>query len=359
MIEYILILLFTIPLTRIITQNVERNQKKINYLLIIWLIIIIIISGLRGDFTADSLSYQIIFKTFSEGGWDSFISALNFNYHVNVTEVGYVLINFLVGIFTKNFVWLQIIVACITYIPVARWCKESSDIGLSLCLFLSIGTYLESLNTVRNIMAASIFILGIKYVASGEFKKYVVICVLASTVHLSALVMVPLYFIFRLKPTISKVTLYFIGTVVFILGMERLAQVYNRFFLIAQNNEAVIALLHRRTASPINVIVPVLLVMFALFVFYITSTKDERNNMKNIVIVSGTIIWGLLKVTMLFSEYTTRFACYFSPFILLLLPMALNRFKGDQKIVLSAIVYILCASFFIVTCRSYGNYYFY
>ena len=186
MIEYLLILLFTIPLTRIFTQNTMKNQKKINFLLTIWLFVIIIISGFRGDFTADSLSYQRIFKTFSEGGWNSFISAFNFNYHMNVTEVGYVLINFLVGIFTKNFVWLQIIVACITYIPIARWCKESLDVGLSLCLFLSIGTYIESLNTVRNIMAASIFILGIKYIISGEFKKYVAICVLASTIHLSA-----------------------------------------------------------------------------------------------------------------------------------------------------------------------------
>lgn len=359
MIEYLLILLVTIPLTKVIIPNNEKNQKMISIFISIWLVVIIVISGLRGDFTADSFSYQKIFRIFSEGGWNTFLSSFNFNYHLNVTELGYVTINYIVGLFTKNFIWLQIIVACITYIPIAKWCRDSSDIGLSLCLFLSIGTYIEGLNTVRNIMAASIFIIGIKYIISGEFKKYLAICLLASTIHMSALIMIPIYFVFRLKPTINRVVLYLAGTMIFIFAIEKLAILYNRFFLVALNNEGVLALLHRRQANPVNIIVPVALVIIALFVYYRTSTEEEKNDMRNIVIVTGTIIWGMLKITMLVSEYTTRFACYFSPFVLLLLPMALNRFKGMQKIVVSTLVYIFCGIFFMTICKSYGEYYFF
>ena len=268
MIEYLLILFFTIPLARIFSPHIEKNQRKISVFLSAWLIVIIIISGLRGDFTGDSSSYQRIFRTFAEGGWDTFLSSFNFDYHLNVTELGYITINFLVGRFTSNFIWLQIIVACITYIPIVKWCRESLDIGLSLCLFLSIGTYLEGLNTVRNIMAASIFILSIKYVISGEFKKYVTICLLASTIHLSVIIMAPLYFVLRLKPTIGKALFYFAGTLFLVLDIERLAILYNRFFLVASDNEELLALLHRRQANPVNVMVPVVLVLFALFIYF-------------------------------------------------------------------------------------------
>lgn len=359
MIEYLLLLLFTIPLTRIFTPNDEQHRKKIKFFIVAWLIVIVFITGLRGDFTADSRSYQRIFATFSDGGWNALQSAFNFNYHVNVTELGYVLINFIVGLFTNNFVWVQIVVALIAYIPIAKWCKDSVDIGLSLCMFLSIGTYIEGLNTIRNIMAASILILGIKYIITGEFKKYFAVCLLASTIHQSALIMIPVYFLLRIKPTAGKVLIYFSGTIVFIKGMEQLAQLYNRFFLVAQNNESVLSLLHRRQANPVNVIVPVLLVILALYIFYRTSGEKERNDPQNIILVSGTIIWGLLKITMLFSEYTTRFACYFSPFVLLLLPYCLNKFKGRQKVVVSILIYILCGAFFLVCCRSYGEYYFF
>ncbi len=359
MIEYISILLFTFPLTRVFLGNKKKNSNKIKTCLFIWLFGMIFVSGMRGSFTADSYSYQKIFRTFSEGGFNAFISAFSLHYHFNMTEIGYIFINFIVGLFTDKFIWLQIVVAIITYIPIAKWCLESDDVGLSLCLFLAIGPYIESLNTVRNIMAASIYILGLKYVFTGEFRKYLVVVLLASTIHLSVLVMIPVFFVLRFKPTIGKIFLYVGGTFVFVFCMENLAQLYNSLFLIAANSESVLELLHRRQANPINVIVPVVIVMFTLIIYYTTAAKNELNDMKNIVLVSGTIFWGLLKITMLSSEYISRFACYFSPFILLLLPKVLNRFKGMQKIMLSAMIYTLCGIFFIIECKSYGNYYYY
>lgn len=359
MIPYLILLTLTIPLTRFFTENLENNKYRIRLFLTVWFIAIVLVSGLRGDFTADSAAYQKMFYTFSQGGWSTFASSFNLKYHFDVTEIGYILLNYLVGLFTGNYIYFQVFIAVLTYFPILYLCRQSDDIGLSLCLFLSIGTYIEGLNTVRNILAACLFIFAIKYIIKGEFKKYLIIIFLASTIHLSVLVMIPCYFILRMRPTKLKVVMYIVLMLILVISMDYLAVLYNKFFLVAQNSEAALLLLHQRRANPINVIVPCLLVASAVFVFYRTSNNDELNDMKTRVLLNGTIIWGIIKFSMLFSEYTSRFASYFSPFVLLFIPMVISRFIGRQRISVSIAVYMLYGLFFMIVCKSYGSYYFY
>lgn len=357
MIPYLIILFFTLPLTSFFNLNVEKNEKRINKLLFIWLIVIVVVSGLRGAFTADSYTYQRIFGLFADNGLPALKSVFNLDYHFNNTELGYIVINYVVGFFTNDFRWLQVVVALITYFPVIKWCENSPDIGLSLCIFLGIGTYIEGLNTVRNIMAMSLLMFGFKYIYSGEFKKYLFFVLLASSMHLSVLVMVPMYFVLRWKLTVAKCLLFFVAMVLFVVRMEQLAQIYNSFFLVANNAQGVLDLLHRRQANPTNVIVPVLIVIFTLVIHFMKSKAEDHTDMKQNVLVFGTIIWGLLKMTMLYSEYTTRFAAYFSPFIILLLPMELSKFNSKNRLILSSLVYLACGIFFLIVSRSYGKYY--
>lgn len=357
MAEYFIILLLTVPLLNFIIPNKTINKYRIYIALAAWLLSIIVISGLRGDFTADSLSYQKIFKDFHEGEWRDFLSSFNLDYQLHGTEIGYVLLNFLVGVFTDNYIYLQTLVAIITYIPIVIWCRKSNDIGLSLCMFLAIGTYIESLNTVRNIMAASIYIFAIRYIYAGEVKKYICIVIIASTIHMSVLMMLPFYFILRLKPSRKLFITYSIIMMFACFNIEFFATLYNKYFFVASDTQGLMDLIYRRQVNALNVVFPISIVVFSVFVFLESSPINIFKDYKNRVILNGAFIWGLLEASMFSTIYFSRFACYLSPFILLLTPIALERIEWRKRIIISIFLYVACGVYFSSISKSYGEYY--
>lgn len=48
-------------------------------------------------------------------------------------------------------------------------------------------------------MVVAIFLYSIKYIKERNFKKFIMYMILASTIHVSALICIPLYFIYGLK----------------------------------------------------------------------------------------------------------------------------------------------------------------
>lgn len=354
MLPYALLIIMLIPLLNYKGKSI-RNKK---FFLSLWCLTAIILAGVRGDFTADFYSYKNWFEYVRNLSLSDIKLLLNLDYHFNSMELGYVVINFAISRFTDNYMWLQIAVACITYIPICLWCKKSPDQVLSLLLFISVGFYLEGFNTVRNILAAAICTFSVKYVVKLEFKKYVLVVLCASFFHLSALIMLPVYFIIRWKLTIEKVLLYLCALFLGIVSMEKLAELYNKFFYVSSDSD-LLDLLYRRQAGINSVIFPLILVAITIFLYYKSSDKNAISEELSYerILINGTLIWGLIKITMLYSGYTTRFAAYFSYFILLALPLELRKLDKNNRVLFSIILVILCSVYFLITAKSYGNYY--
>ena len=76
--------------------------------------------------------------------------------------------------------------------------KYSYNTIFSLYLLLLLN-YLTSLNGIRQVMAAAIFGLSIKWIVQRKMLPYMIMVLFLSTLHASILVMIPLYFIFSGK----------------------------------------------------------------------------------------------------------------------------------------------------------------
>ena len=95
------------------------------------------------------------------------------------------------------------ICSIITLVPMIwLFYKYSADFSLSIFLLFSMGIYATTLNGIRQYVSTGILLFGTKYLFSEkkiDFWKYLLIVFIASLIHSSAWMMIPLYFLCRRK----------------------------------------------------------------------------------------------------------------------------------------------------------------
>lgn len=350
-------LVILLPITVVINN---QNQKRNNMRLFLWFAAAILLYTLHGGFTADFNSYSGFFMQYASYSFEDLKGILTFEYHLNVLELGYVLLNFLVSRFTKQYVYMQLVQALIICIPVYKIFKESRIPILSVALFISIGPYLESFSTVRNLMAASICCLAYRYVKEENKYKYFATIIIASLIHLSALIMLPFYYVLRIKPSKSNVLKYVFATVIGIVLMDRLAILYNNFFKVSTDLQETLNLLYRSQTDVKLVLIPVGICIATIILFFMYTDKRKKEILSNEekILFNGTIIWCLLKILMLFSSYTTRFAAYFFYFVCLLCPYVIKKIQGKNLRIIVLIILIGgCCIYYLITSKAYGDYF--
>lgn len=75
--------------------------------------------------------------------------------------------------------------------------KYTNPFELGTFLYITTGSYLVSMNGLRQFLASAIVFASIKWLIEGNWKRYFLLILLASTLHMSAVIMIPLYFIVR------------------------------------------------------------------------------------------------------------------------------------------------------------------
>lgn len=110
-------------------------------------------------------------------------------------------------------------------VPIYILYKYCYPFEYSIYLFVAYGYLGGMMNGMRQYMAAAIVLCGTKYLFSlkkSDFIKYAIIIMLAWSMHNSALIMIPLYFVVRRKSFQLSSYLIVIGSVVATLAFETL-----------------------------------------------------------------------------------------------------------------------------------------
>ena len=96
--------------------------------------------------------------------------------------------------------WYFIIAAFLVVYSVYHTTRlYSPNMFLTIFLFYTIGTYFTSNNITRQATAAAIILFSWKYIFNSDLIKYLLLVLLASTIHISAIFFLPMYFLCRIK----------------------------------------------------------------------------------------------------------------------------------------------------------------
>lgn len=272
------------------------------YLFYVLTLMLILFAGFRYGIGVDYFSYYEVISSLSAG-----VS--------QAMEPGYLLLAKLVHIAGGKEQLLYLLSSLITIVFIAKYITRFSHYPLlSLYIYITMPIlYFASFNGIRQFIAVAMFAYSIKYILSDSFLKFTAVLLIASTFHITVILMVPCYFILN---RINKFSHFIIATI--------------GYFALVSSADVILNLLHMSPkymsdyyeSDGVNY---KSFISIPLFIFFMTF-RDKLSS-----ILSGTnafitmlYISSLLAVTPLFSDLpaglVNRMTSYFTIALIILFP---------------------------------------
>ena len=326
------------------TEETKKDYTNNFFFVVCVFLILVIITGLRGQFSVDYGIYYDIFTQVKEMSiFDIFYGKVN-------VEIGYALLNKVISYVFSNCIYLMLVIAMITvysYLKVFR--KYSKSVYISTILLLCIGSYYTSFNTTRIALAAALVFLSSSLLYKKEdMWRYFLCMILISTIHKSALIMIPLYFVLQFKMFDSKNRKYLILIVCpliivfFFFGRTIVNQIATIFYPSYTNNGYGMDWGN----SIITLCRPIAIIVFLYMHRKYIDLKDKKEK----IWVNATVLFLIISILACNIRILYRFYYYVQPFALLLIPNILCKMPQKKKkvwtciVLLSAIIYLLLAN---------------
>ncbi|WP_048727054.1 EpsG family protein [Carnobacterium sp. 1290_CSPC] len=348
MILYMSLLISSIILG-ILIPNLEKNKKL--YLLIIFLILALI-SGLRDKSVGlDTYNYTDLFFKYID------TNKLTTSFQNIRLEKGYILLNYIIGIFTDNAQAVLMISSLFINYSFARLIyKYSNNVAISTVIYI-IFFYQSTMNTMRQYIALSIFFFGIDYLLKNEKLKYLLIVVLASQFHSSAWILIVLIIVTfgSIMQNRKVLLLLSVGSIIVMNYFNELLEIFVRIFPVYQRllvsdlytSESQISILWMIIYAAI-LILGIHQVRMPLKERIENSEVIRRKNAYNVFLV----VWHILFIiSYVFSNriwIANRILVYFKPVLILIVPSLMVGYKFKFRRSLIGILFLFLLIIFAI-----------
>jgi len=331
---------YTVTILSSVTFASLYQNTKIPFLssafYVISFLILFFVLGFRNYSGIDDTSYKNIFFNVSEHGFvGQFIETK--------LEPGYLLLNYFVSLFTDNYLYMQLLSS---FIPLAlfyyRFKKNSSFMSISLAVFLLatlIYFQMLSVSLIRMFIAVSIVFNAYSYIHQKKLWKYIVVILVASTFHYSALAMLLLCYFCINTQNLSRKSKRFIIITFLLLP-----------FVFIGINKLLIPILGGRYAAYTSIndfnvsvatfdTIPVILLLLWFFKKY-----NDGNQSKNALLLKTFVT--IYSLSFVFSFYGGMFSLgrllfYSVTALFIAAPMISYKLNGTaQKITFDSVIII-------------------
>lgn len=159
--------------------------------------------------------------------------------------------------------------------------RYSSVSWVSVTMFLASGLYFNSMNFMRQFIAAIIIAFALPYITRGHFFRFLGLVLFASVFHVSALLLVPFYFVFKIRfnsITLSVMIIFGTAAYIFVTPVFGFIQrfIYTEYDLIT----------HREAASGLSPVYTIVFAVFFALAFLLRKLIRRRNKHYNTLIFS-------------------------------------------------------------------------
>ena len=124
---------------------------------------------------------------------------------------------------------LFVIAAFAVYFTFKTLRSLSLNLSLSVFLYITLGTYLFFFNGARQGIAAAIYGVALIQILNRKFYKYILWVFVASLFHKTVLMMLPFYFVLRMKFSMKKMVLFSVISVLALLYISSILSLFDDF----------------------------------------------------------------------------------------------------------------------------------
>lgn len=227
--------------------------------------------------------------------------------------------------------WFFLITMVCVLLLAKVYSKYSENPMLSAFMFLLTCYFTWLFNGMRQFLAVCIVFAGFNYIIKGEWLKYLLVCLLASLMHISAIICFPVYFIVRGHIGNKKVLLSLIGMAIVIAELPVLLPSIDTYLLGTEYNDVISQFSEDDGVNIIRVIIN--LVPICLFLFFRKEYKEEIPQKVSIAF-NMSVLCVIVTILGVFTSgiYVGRLTIYFELYSLILYPWIFrNLIKADNK----------------------------
>ena len=223
----IYIILFFIP---VILYFYYKNEKLASYKPFLFFFISLAVFVGLGDMLGgyDRYIYSELFDNLADQLKIGIPITSSSIYQAYNTEFGYIGLNWAIAHITSNrYIFIFLYTICMYAIILHSFRRYAKNYPLASILFMALVFYF-SFTYLRQMFAAAIVGLSIKYIIERKFLKYCIVVVAAFSFHNSAIIFFPIYFIADRK--YSKARILLLMSACFIIGVTGItSSIYNLF----------------------------------------------------------------------------------------------------------------------------------
>ena len=309
--------------------SIKNRNKNIRYLAASLTVLIpALFAGFRYQIGTDYLAYVAVFNKIKTG-----ISTR--------MEPGYYLLNKVTALLGGNvqvvFFLISLIMMVFIYLSLKNYSKHLS-VGLGILVFM-LTFYQPSFNIVRQITAIAIILYSLKYIEQKMFIKYLLCILVAASFHLTAIVMLPFYFISSVLQWENKFYLVILILLVFIAAIN-----YNKILIPIikilvppDKTYRYMSYMQKHGSVEGN-----LLLAFLKYLPYIATSlyvilKEKEKTRKKLGIYFSVFLLGIvLRYTIYFaSDYAYRMAYNLLITQVIVIPYVYRQFMNENKKIIS------------------------
>ncbi|WP_352258320.1 EpsG family protein [Psychrobacter sp. TB55-MNA-CIBAN-0194] len=279
----------------------------------------------------------------------------NFNSQLNVEyfrfnediEFGYQVLEYALLSVTSSYFWLLTITSLIIvycYLKIIK--KYSVNYWFSVFLFITLGVYTFFFNGLRQGLAMAIFTLAVPYLLEKRLIPYLLVCAVASLFHVTALFIIPFYFIVNLKvKPVYKILATFLGSLL-VSGVlvSYISSTNDRYENYAKASE--------EAGGFLTLGFYTVLMLLIMLVSYVYKIKDE--NFQKLIMFYASGVVFIIPLAMLGTSPSgpQRLLAYFTWTLVLILPVMLKKINNVYLYIASVLLFL---TYFMLTTSRFSN----
>ena len=263
--------------------------------------------------------------------------------------IGYILINKLVGhLFGNNYIIVNLLIGSMTigFFYKAFW-DNSKMPTLSLYIFISTCLYYQTFNQSRQMLAIAIILYSMKYIKERNLIKYIITVLLATSIHNSAIIMLPFYYIANMKLSKKNILIYIAICIFSYFSFDIILKLINEtsYGQIYQTT----SYYKSASSSIINLFVRVVMLIGCILLYKKNIAKDKEEQY-----LYNMIIWCTLFQVLTLKMYILgRITTYFFVAYLLLIPNTISKINISRKN--KCVILFMVLIFFMIYHYVYFN----
>ncbi|WP_455506830.1 EpsG family protein [Clostridium sp.] len=297
------------------------SDKKYRILALFWVVIVSIIliafSGFRTGAIGDTGMYMHSYRLYANDP-----STLKLD-----RDGGFAILNLILIQFSSDpqilvFVTSMIVNLCNMIV----FYRYGSYLELQVYLYIASGYLTVTMNGMRQCVAAAILFTFTIFIIKGKFKEYVVIVLIVSTIHASALIMIPVYFIVRQEAWSRNVVIMIVLACIGVVFYNVLSPIL--FKALENTQYGGYSEFNEGGSSFIRTVVN----MVPVFLAYIKRDKLKEEWPESNIFVNMALINVIFVAFGMFNWIFNRFTLYMQLYNFILIPFIIrNCFKGKER----------------------------